>query len=121
MPYRGKLPEDAGSADEHLHLLASKDHVEREDARKAAAKVRWAKEDGERAKAAAELRASRQRERDNELRQELRGRFFAANPAAAESDFSRLLPSMRDEALLERTRRRADEEVESLRARTPGL
>jgi hypothetical protein len=41
---------------------------------------------------------------DAALKAELHTKFFGANPTASEEDFERLLPSLRDEHLLERSR-----------------
>jgi len=119
MPYAGRDPEAAGSAEEFAYLTRVKADTLAEDRRRAERKKAWAIEDAEREEAATAARIARQRERDTELRAELRGRFFAANPAASQADFMRLLPSMRDQELLERTR--ADEELEALRERSVGL
>jgi len=121
MPYFGRSPDDASSAEEHAHLMAVKEHTEREDARKIAQKKQWAIEDAARDKAALELRTARQRASDDQLKAELRQRFFRANPAGSEADFTRLLPAMRDAEMLERARHGVSEEVAALRARTPGL
>jgi len=121
VPYHGRLPQDAGSADEFLHLTAAKAHREAEDARKAAQKARWAQEDSAREKAAVAAKTARQQERDAELKSEIRARFMSANPAASEEDFRRLLPSFRDAEMIQRARDRTDEEVSALRSRLPGL
>ena len=121
MPYVGRDPENAGTAAEYAHLKEAKAYAEAEDRRKAAAKVRWAKEDAAQATAAIALRASRQKASDDQLRAELRQRFFRANPAGSEADFSRLLPAMRDVELLSRAQHGVSDEVEALRARTQGF
>jgi hypothetical protein len=43
------------------------------------------------------------REAEAALRDEVRSRFFAVNPAATEADLERLYPQMRDEELLRRS------------------
>ena len=121
MPYSGRQPEDAGSAEEFAYLTRVKADTLAEDIRRAERKKKWAIEDSEREKAAVALRASRQKASDDQLRSEIRTRFMSANPAASEEDFRRLLPSLRDAEMIQRTRDRTDEVVSALRSRLPGL
>ena len=54
---------------------------------------------------------------DAELTARLRGEFFASNPSASESDYQRLLPKLKDEALLAAVR--AGGEAAALRRSRP--
>jgi hypothetical protein len=103
------------NAREHEHYRRVFEQQDREAARLAAQKQRWAAEDEAERKANTERREAAQQAANDQLEAELRSQFFAANPAASEGDFKRLLPQMRDQTLLSRAEAGRNREVEGLR------
>jgi hypothetical protein len=105
------------NAREHAHYQQVFEQQDREAARLAAQKQRWAVEEAAERRAAEARKVTAQRAANDQLEAELRSQFFAANPAASEADFKRLLPQMRDQTLLSRAEAGRNREVDALVAR----
>ena len=103
------------SAAEEQHLREAEDYRQREAARLAEKRKRWAAEE-KAEKAARESRiAEERRDAAAKLKTEIRSHFFASNAGATDEDFTRLWPQLRDAHLLANTRDPLVDEVAALR------
>jgi hypothetical protein len=106
-------PRTASSPDAILAARNNEACRAAEAAKFAAARTQCEAEEAARAKDAADRRRAEQQAASAALEADLRTRFFAANSAATEADFRRLLPTMRDAELVRRAEAARDRELDA--------